>query len=259
MCHTAVLRLTGNVTTSHIVSSAAVSVSCPPSYLNAWGKRLISTPSALKSYPLDSSIPRNDFSVNAVSYCSYPTQQNRPNVQSYADFRRPYHSPHAFPTSNIGIRSTFSPSSYINRTFYQPRAPIVSQTPAPLSFVTRVGCPGARLEWGPSFFTTYPFSIHDPGCKEFPGYHLQSIGPDPSATMIVSKRCKGQPSDDGGACSSCVELSVDVDLVRHRATCAGGAVKSHLGLANELQAQKDEKKKLNLKVRQKLCHSIVYF
>jgi hypothetical protein len=197
--------------------------------------------------------------VNAVPYCSYPTpQQNQPNVQSYTDFRRPFPSPHAFSTLNIyGTRSTFSPSSYINRTFYQSGASIVSQTPAPSSYVTRVGCPGARLEWGPSFFTTYPFSIHDPGCKEFPGYHLQSIGPDPSAIMIVSKRCKGQPSNDGVACSSCAELYVDVDLVRHRASCAGGAVNSHLGLANELQAQKDEKKKLNLKVCQLLCYCIV--
>lgn len=76
---------------------------------------------------------------------------------------------------------------------------------------------------------------------------------------MLSRSCRGQSSEDASACSSCTSLSTDVDLVKHRVSCSGGAVKSYLELASEIEEQKDEKKRLNLKVYHLLYEDIVLF
>lgn len=208
--------------------------------------------------------PSTDDSVNAanaVPYCSYPStlQYRSENVLPYTNYQGPYqhgYSSYALPTFNI-YRDSSSLRQSKYRSLYQPVAPLSSQQTLPLINTTRPGCPGACLSWGPCFFTTYPFSIHEPGCKESPGYHLKTIGPDPSAIVIISKWCRGRSSEDGSACSFCATLSIGVDLVKHRTSCAGGAIKSYSELTGELREQKDEKMRQNLKVRKLRCYTIV--
>ncbi|KAJ6565382.1 hypothetical protein B0H10DRAFT_2200416 [Mycena sp. CBHHK59/15] len=64
-------------------------------------------------------------------------------------------------------------------------------------------CPGVHLSWDiGSFWTTYPFHIHDPVSKYKPGYHIISLHPP----QIRSNRCQGNSAS-----------ADDIDVVKDRA------------------------------------------
>lgn len=208
---------------------------------------------------MDSTPPNNGSvnGVNGVNYCSYSsdTQQDVP----YLGNQEPYQAgflPHLFPATDADGRH-LEPSSWCYTIPYPLREPI-GPVPQPNPLSTNSippGCPGTLLNWGPSFFTTYPFAIHEPGHHDHPGYHLKAVGSSPDKITIESKSCKGQPSEAGRACSSCAQLNVSIAAIKDSALRPGGAIKSHSKLAREVEGLKAKKNELKLQVRV-FTHSI---
>ncbi|KAF9006825.1 hypothetical protein BDZ89DRAFT_965831, partial [Hymenopellis radicata] len=108
-------------------------------------------------------------------------------------------------------------------------------------------CPGSPLNWDiPHFYVSYPFAIHDPGVKNPPGYFLHHVGSDPSAITVISNRCKGIATSDGGPCSPCSTASVLVDVVKDKASRSLGAFseRSQSALIDQIAVLEEANKKL---------------
>ncbi|KAK7005922.1 hypothetical protein R3P38DRAFT_2794458 [Favolaschia claudopus] len=104
----------------------------------------------------------------------------------------------------------------------QPNPPLYSPSPqalpraalylcdVPASFP----CTGVPLLWDTStFWSTYPFHVHDPASKYNPGYQLISLNP----AFIRSFRCLGTSQVSQAPCSRCSILPLEVEELRDRA------------------------------------------
>jgi len=187
-------------------------------------------------------LPRsyNENIVNNVSdYYSGNSQHVQPCVQ-YSGYYPPRSS-----TFNLPYSAVYSSCS--------PFPPLGNASALPTSSVPEPPCPGTLLNWGPSFFMTYPLPIHAVGCNENPGYYLSITGKVPDSIITVSNRCRGKASKDGGACLSCSTLStLAVDSVRNRASGTrsrrAASYRSHTELVDALELEKQERNALQMKV-----------
>ncbi|KAJ7078250.1 hypothetical protein C8R44DRAFT_654684, partial [Mycena epipterygia] len=76
-------------------------------------------------------------------------------------------------------------------------------------------CPGLPLQWDfNTFWSTYPFHVHDPKSKYDPGYILIALFPP----LIRSKHCIGSSTTPAAPCARCSTLNLDVEALRDRAT-----------------------------------------
>ncbi|KAK6977109.1 hypothetical protein R3P38DRAFT_2436017, partial [Favolaschia claudopus] len=89
--------------------------------------------------------------------------------------------------------------------------PPASLSPSPSSVYA---CPGHSMSWdSDTFWSTYPFHLHDPRSKYNPGYDIVSLSPP----TIRSARCLGSAQTAGTPCTWCSTLPFDVEAVRDRA------------------------------------------
>ncbi|KAK7016511.1 hypothetical protein R3P38DRAFT_2542042, partial [Favolaschia claudopus] len=73
--------------------------------------------------------------------------------------------------------------------------------------------PGCPLTWDPvTFWSTYPFNIHDPGSNYKPDYNLVSLSPP----VIRSIRCLSTSKAPGTPCAWCATLPHEVEAIRDR-------------------------------------------
>ncbi|KAF8157541.1 hypothetical protein K438DRAFT_2074070 [Mycena galopus ATCC 62051] len=75
-------------------------------------------------------------------------------------------------------------------------------------------CPGLRLPWAlDTFWAKYPFQVHDPHSKYYPGYYFTTMSPP----FIRSDRCLGSSKSAGTPCTWCASAAHDVEALRDRA------------------------------------------
>ncbi|KAJ7232378.1 hypothetical protein C8J57DRAFT_1579011 [Mycena rebaudengoi] len=95
-----------------------------------------------------------------------------------------------------------------------------------------VPCPGIPIEWdAETFWTTYPFQLHAPGVKERPKYDLL-LSEFPKAR---SPECLGALVTADGLlpCSKCSALTLDVAIIKERASRSYEQIRSHDNLNSE--------------------------
>ncbi|KAJ7654346.1 hypothetical protein B0H17DRAFT_956891, partial [Mycena rosella] len=72
-------------------------------------------------------------------------------------------------------------------------------------------CPGLRLPWDlDTFWAKYPFRVHDPHSKYYPGYHFTTMSPP----FIRSDRCLGSSKSAESPCTWCASVAHDVEALR---------------------------------------------
>ncbi|KAK6972298.1 hypothetical protein R3P38DRAFT_3240059 [Favolaschia claudopus] len=95
-----------------------------------------------------------------------------------------------------------------------------------------VPCPGIPIEWdADTFYTTYPFQLHAPNAKNCAPYDLMIISGIPKAR---SPQCLGGTVTLEGIqpCAKCSRLTLDVKIIRERATHSF----EHIGNHDDLNA-----------------------
>ncbi|KAJ6608995.1 hypothetical protein B0H10DRAFT_1695664, partial [Mycena sp. CBHHK59/15] len=112
-------------------------------------------------------------------------------------------------------------------------------------------CPGIPIEWDPeTFWSTYPFQLHASGASGRPNYDL-----------ILSELPKARSTQCLGAvvtldvllpCSKCSALTLDIGIVRERASHPYKQIRNHENLSSDqlrakVTAVKDQVNTLKLK------------
>ncbi|KAJ7203197.1 hypothetical protein C8J57DRAFT_1621238 [Mycena rebaudengoi] len=111
-----------------------------------------------------------------------------------------------------------------------PAAPAATlQPPTAYPSYWTVPCPGIGITWdAETFWDTYPFQIHSPTAKVRPNYSL--IFSDPP--KIRSNQCLGAIVTANGLlpCKKCSDLSLDVNIIKERASRPFGKVREYANL-----------------------------
>ncbi|KAK7002388.1 hypothetical protein R3P38DRAFT_3605442, partial [Favolaschia claudopus] len=108
---------------------------------------------------------------------------------------------------------------------------------------THIPCTGIPLEWDPqTFWETYPFQMHSPSSKRRPKYDL-ILSESPRAR---AKDCRGFVGS-AACCPRCSELSLDISIIKERASRSFEHVHDHDDLSvTQLRAKvKSVKETLN--------------
>ncbi|KAK7035060.1 hypothetical protein R3P38DRAFT_2518730, partial [Favolaschia claudopus] len=103
-------------------------------------------------------------------------------------------------------------------------------------------CTGIPLEWDPqTFWETYPFQMHSPSSKRRPKYDLIL-----SESPRGAKDCRGFVGS-AACCPQCSELSLDISIIKERASRSFEHVHDHDDLSvTQLRAKvKSVKETLN--------------
>ncbi|KAK6988258.1 hypothetical protein R3P38DRAFT_2660751, partial [Favolaschia claudopus] len=101
-------------------------------------------------------------------------------------------------------------------------------------------CPGCPLPWKfETFWSTYPFHLHDANSKYNPRCIFLSLSPP----VIQSVECLGSSAVPGAPCRWCAILHHDVDMLRDRAGLPYGKVRIEQLLNQEQLLEKVEKLK----------------
>ncbi|KAK7005495.1 hypothetical protein R3P38DRAFT_3326476 [Favolaschia claudopus] len=110
------------------------------------------------------------------------------------------------------------------------------------------GCPGHPLPWkSETFWSTYPFHLHDADSKYNPGYSFLSLSPP----IIQSVKCLRTSPSPGTPCRWCSILHHDVGAVQDRADLPYGKVRieqllNHEQLLEKVVKLKDQVNELYL-------------
>ncbi|KAK6988956.1 hypothetical protein R3P38DRAFT_3290685 [Favolaschia claudopus] len=125
-----------------------------------------------------------------------------------------------------------------------------------------VPCPGIPIEWNAdSFYTSYPFQLHAPNAKNCAPYDLTITSGIPKAR---SPHCTGGIVTLEGIlpCAKCSQLTLDVKIIRDRATRPFERVHKHDDLnADQLRAKVEvvEDKVNTLKLKQGVFNLKIFY
>ncbi|KAK7050337.1 hypothetical protein R3P38DRAFT_3306578 [Favolaschia claudopus] len=141
----------------------------------------------------------------------------------------------AFASGNPGFRQSSKTPSTLRQI-----PPNSSSIAVPSPSPTRAACPGCPLSWeSDTFWSTYPFHIHDVNSKYNPSYSFVSLSPP----TIRSARCLQDCGTPGEPCTWCLTLPHDVEAVRDRAGLSYGQVRVEQRLHHDQLSEKIEKLK----------------
>ncbi|KAK7001164.1 hypothetical protein R3P38DRAFT_3217330 [Favolaschia claudopus] len=126
----------------------------------------------------------------------------------------------ALPTSTRTPLTSTAPSAFVHPRHSAPQLPRNSSR-------WSVPCPGIPIEWdADTFYTTYPFQLHAPNAKNCAPYDLMIISGIPKARL---PQCLGGTVTLEGIppCAKCSRLTLDVKIIREKASRLFEHVRNH--------------------------------